>query len=71
MLCRARLIIETEGGASIIARSLSCDDPEWCRSYAEEDLLVLEITTQRIETLINTCNDYFLTIKAAMAAKVN
>ncbi len=69
MLCRARLIIETEG-ATIIARALSADDPEWCRSYAEKNLLILEITTQKVETLINTCNDYFMTIKAAMAAKV-
>jgi len=48
---------------------LKPDDPEWCKSYARDDELIVEIVTPKIESLINACDDYFLTIKAAIAAK--
>lgn len=68
MLCRARIRIKVEN-AELIAKALKPDDPEWCKSYARDDELIVEIVTPKIESLINACDDYFLTIKAAIAAK--
>ncbi|AEA46354.1 KEOPS complex subunit Pcc1 [Archaeoglobus veneficus] len=69
MLCHAWLRFRVgEEEARILAESLKPDDPEWCKSYASGEELVVEIETQKIESLINACDDYFKTIKSGMTA---
>ncbi len=67
MLCDAELFLSMdEEMANIIALSLKPDDPGWCFSEVRDKELVVRIVTNRIESLISACEDYFRTLKAAL-----
>jgi len=67
LLCDAELFLECRYG-DIIARALRVDDPGWCSSEFAEGRLTVRIKTERIESLISACEDYFRTVKAALDA---
>jgi len=60
-----RLRIEVED-AEVLAKALSPDDPDWCRCYAEGNVLVVEVRTDRIGALLNAIDDYLINIKAVL-----
>ncbi len=60
-----RLRIEIED-AEVLAKALSPDDPDWCRCYAEGNVLIVEVKTDRIGALLNAIDDYLLNIKAVL-----
>lgn len=62
MLCYARIEVESEEAEKIV-RALSLDDPEWCKCYAEEGKIVLEIKTSKISSLLYAIDDYLMHIK--------
>ncbi len=67
MLCDAELFLECDC-AELIAKALSVDDPTWCRSEGEGKILRIKIKTERVESLLSACEDYFRTLRAAVNA---
>ncbi len=71
MLCDAELFLELDERendvvAEVVARALRVDDPEWCKTEANGSKVVVRIRTERIESLLSACEDYFRTIRAAI-----
>ncbi len=67
MLCDAELFVELKE-SEIVATALKPDDPEWCEARAEGGNVIIRIKTERIESLLSACEDYFRTLKAALSA---
>ncbi len=51
--------------AEVLAKSLSPDDPEWCRCWAEGDVLNVEVRSEKVGAILNALDDYLLNLKAA------
>jgi len=65
LLCDAELFLECDC-AELIAKALSVDDPAWCRSESERELVKIKIKTEKVESLLSACEDYFRTLRAAV-----
>ncbi len=63
--CFGKLIIPNDD-AKIISDALSPDNTEWCKNYCENDNLIVEVDTRSVSSLLNTVEDFFLNIKAAV-----
>ena len=68
MLCDAELFLELNGDGEVVAQALKVDDPDWCRTEVEGGKVVVRIKTERIESLLSACEDYFRTMRAAVEA---
>ncbi|MCS7121401.1 MAG: KEOPS complex subunit Pcc1 [Archaeoglobaceae archaeon] len=49
--------------AKIVAEALKVEDPEWCKCYAEGDLIKIEIKTNKIGALLYAVDDYLMHLK--------
>ena len=54
--------------ADIIVKALVPDNTDWCRSYFENEQIIIEIHTENVSSMLNATEDFFLNIKAAIAA---
>ncbi len=65
MLCDAETFLEIDD-AKIVAKALKVDDPSWCNTKFSDNKLIIQIKTDRVESLISAFEDYFRNIKAAV-----
>jgi len=63
--CKGVVRVEIED-ASVVAEALKPDDLDWCRSYAEDGRVVMEVETDRVGALLCAIDDYLLNLKAVV-----
>jgi tRNA threonylcarbamoyladenosine modification (KEOPS) complex Pcc1 subunit len=62
LLCYARLELES-GDAENIVKALRVDDPSFCKCYAEDNKIIIEVVTSKISSLLYAVDDYLMHIK--------